>query len=91
MNRLSDIVQSQENPQRTFGNLKRMSNSERQRKFREDRKQEGIKRVTAFIHEKDFEKIKQRFPGERGGVDWPELFRTALDTLKKKPTKKKSR
>lgn len=53
--------------------------AERQAKLRAQRESDGFKRVPIWIHESILHKLRERYPGPRGGVDWIAVIDKALE------------
>lgn len=66
--------------------LKAKSGSERQKALEAKRKAEGYQRVPIWIHKNELANLRQKYPGPRGGIDWPRAVRAALQTSTEDPT-----
>ncbi len=56
-----------------------INGKERQRALRERRQAEGLKRHSVWLNQQDAESLRGKYPGARGGIDWDELIRDALE------------
>jgi hypothetical protein len=52
--------------------------AERQSKWIESQRAEGRRMVKAWLAGDDIAALKLRFPGPRGGIDWPAVVEAAL-------------
>jgi hypothetical protein len=66
--------------------LKAKTGSERQKALEAKRKAEGYQRVPIWIHKNELVDLRQKYPGPRGGIDWPKAVRAALQTSTEVPT-----
>jgi hypothetical protein len=79
LDRLADLAKG--NEERTLEYLakaERMSAAERYGKWMASQKADGMRAVKAWLHDDDIAALKQRFPGPRGGIDWPAVAKAAL-------------
>lgn len=53
------------------------TNRQRQQRLRDQRKESGLQRVTVWISTVDIDRLRQRFPGTRGGIDWAAIVAQA--------------
>ncbi len=61
------------------------SSLERQLALIEKRKVEGLKRFCFWCAPADVEVLRGRYPGERGGIDWQAVIRSALNPPQAQP------
>ena len=66
--------------------LKAKSGSERQKALEAKRKGEGYQRIPIWIHKNELADLRQKYPGPRGGIDWPKAVRAALQKSTEDPT-----
>lgn len=66
--------------------LKAKTGSARQKALEAKRKAEGYQRVPIWIHRNELADLRQKYPGPRGGIDWPRAVRAALQTSTEDPT-----
>jgi len=60
--------------------------SERQKRFKKNRLEAGIKRVLVWAKESDLETLRKRFPGPKGGVNWDGVINVALNKTRPEST-----
>jgi hypothetical protein len=53
------------------------TNRQRQQRLRDQRKESGLQRVTVWISNEDIDRLRKRFPGMRGGIDWAAIVAQA--------------
>lgn len=53
------------------------TNRQRQQRLRDQRKESGLQRVTVWISTEDIDRLRKRFPGMRGGIDWAAIVAQA--------------
>ncbi len=67
--RLAQLARGNEG--RLMEHLRRASDTAaRQAKLKEQREADGYRRVPIWVHERDLDALRERYPGPRGGVDW---------------------
>ena len=76
---LSRIVSLSGDGNRIMEYLQMKSGAERQKALKDARKASGQKLVSVWLHETTLEKLRQKFEGQRGGIDWDAVVSKALD------------
>jgi hypothetical protein len=54
------------------------SRAARQEKLRKTRLEQGIKPVKVWVSNTDMERLKERYPGPRNGVNWQAVIDAAM-------------
>ena len=75
LDRISVLAQ---NDTRLRGYLNMKTTAERQRALKEARLAAGMKLSNVWLPQEVHESLRERFPGQRGGIDWERVARAAL-------------
>ena len=83
LDRIAELAKGNEDRTLEYLNMK-TDGFERQKKLREKRHKEGLKRAELWVNSLDLESLKTNFPGPKGGIDWNAVIKVALSFVTKK-------
>ena len=78
LDRIAEL--SADNPDRLTEYLSTMEKTgpARQAKLRQSKRDDGLRRLELWTDDATIDALKERYPGPRGGIDWPALLEAAL-------------